>query len=238
MTKEVSNTKDNKDKTYATFKGFDGKQELSGKSLLDYFDNIVRQAFNDVKGHRFNSSNIDALYYMWCGSYSPLFGKDVIRTFELYFVDDKEIRKEHKNSYYDFYQDENIVIDILKNFGLDKSGHIINGHVPVKTKEGESPVKANGRLFIIDGGMSKSYQKSTGIAGYTMISDSVHLSIATHKPYEEGKFNTPETEEVENIAKNGRLRIKDTDRGKEILEKIKDLKELLNAYRQGLIKEG
>ena len=162
----------------------------------------------------------------------------MIRTFELYFLDDKEIQKEHKNPYYSFYQDENIVIDILNNFGLGKDGHIVNGHVPVKTKEGESPVKANGRLFIIDGGMSKSYQKSTGIAGYTLISDSVHLTIATHMPYKKGEFNTPETKEVENIAKNGRLRIKDTDRGKEILEKREDLKELLNAYREGKIKEG
>ena len=174
---------------------------------------------------------------MWCGKLSPLFGKDVIRTFELYFVDDKAIQKEHKNYYYDFYQDENIAIKILETFGLDETGHIINGHVPVKRKEGESPVKANGRLFIIDGGMSKGYQKSTGIAGYTMISDSRHLTIATHKPFEKGKLNTPETEEVENIAKNGRLRIKDTDRGREILERISDLKELLNAYRTGLLKE-
>lgn len=228
----------NNDKTYASFCGFSGKEDLKGKALLDYFDNIIRQAYNDVKAHRFGSDNVDALFYLWCGRFSPLFGKDVIRTFELYFLDDKEIQKEHKNPYYSFYQDENIVIDILNNFGLGKDGHIVNGHVPVKTKEGESPVKANGRLFIIDGGMSKSYQKSTGIAGYTLISDSVHLTIATHMPYKKGEFNTPETKEVENIAKNGRLRIKNTDRGKEILEKIEDLKELLNAYREGKIKEG
>ena len=109
--------------------------------------------------------------------------------------------------------------------------------MPVKTLKGETPVKANGRLFIIDGGMSKSYQKSTGIAGYTLISDSVHLTIATHKPFERGKFNTPDTKEIENIAVNGRLRIKDTDRGKEIMAKIDDLKELLDAFRNGLIKE-
>ena len=205
---------------------------------MDYFDNIVRLAYNDVKAPRFGSDNVDALYYMWCGKYSPLFGKDVIRTFELYFVEDAEVRVEHKNAYYNFYQDEETVISILKNFGLNETGHIINGHVPVKTLRGESPVKANGRLFIIDGGMSKGYQKSTGIAGYTMISDSVHLTIATHKPYEKGKMNTPETKEIENVAKNGRLRIKDTDRGKEIMNRISDLKELLVAYREGRIKEG
>ena len=222
---------------YDTFKGFDGKQNLSGKSLLDYFETIIRGAYNDVNLHKFDSDNVDAMYYMWCGSKSPLFGKDTIKTFEIYFVEDKEVQVENKNPYYKFYQDENIAIKILKSFGLDETGHIINGHVPVKVLKGESPIKANGRLFIIDGGMSKSYQKSTGIAGYTLISDSIHLTIATHKPFEKGKLNTPETKEVENIAKNGRLRVRDTDRGKEIMAKIEDLKELLNAYRNGLIKE-
>ena len=222
---------------YAVFKGFDNRQHLSGKELLDYFESVIRSANNDVKMHNFDSDNIDAMYYMWCGSLSPLFGKDTIKTFELYFIDDKDAQVEHKNEYYNIYQNENIVMGILKNFGLGENGHIINGHVPVKVLKGESPVKANGRLFIIDGGMSKSYQKSTGIAGYTLISDSVHLTIATHKPYEKGKFNTPDIQEVENIAKNGRLRIRDTDRGKAIMEKIEDLKELLNAYRKGLIKE-
>lgn len=225
------------DGEYAIFKGFDGNQLLKEKSLLDYFEKIIRAANNDVKLHIFESDNIDAMFYMWCGSMSPLFGKDTIKTFELYFLAEKEAQVENKNAYYKFYQDERIAIDILNKFGLDKTGHIINGHVPVKTLKGESPVKANGRLFIIDGGMSKSYQKSTGIAGYTLISDSVHLTIATHKPYEKGKMNTPETQEVENIAVNGRLRIKDTDRGKEIMAKISDLKELLDAFRSGLIKE-
>ena len=226
-----------KDGNYAVFKGFDGKQHLSGKSLLDYFENIIRNAYNDVKMNINQSDNIDAMYYMWCGSMSPLFGKDTIKTFELYFVDDEDVQIENKNEYYNLYQDEKIAIGILNNFGLNSSGHIINGHVPVKVLKGESPVKANGRLFIIDGGMSKSYQKSTGIAGYTLISDSVHLTIATHKPFEKGKYNTPEILEVENIAKNGRLRIRDTDRGIEILDKINDLKDLLEAYRSGQIKE-
>ncbi|MBR1453715.1 MAG: fructose-bisphosphatase class III, partial [Lachnospiraceae bacterium] len=226
-----------KDGKYAVFKGFDGKQNLSGKELLDYFEKIIRNANSDVKMHNFDSDNVDAMFYMWCGSMSPLFGKDTIKTFELYFVGEKETQVENKNEYYKLYQDEKTVIKILNSFGLNENGHIINGHVPVKVLKGESPVKANGRLFIIDGGMSKSYQKSTGIAGYTLISDSVHLTIATHKPFDKEKFDTPEIKEVENIAKNGRIRIKDTDRGKVIMEKIADLKELLVAYRNGLIKE-
>ena len=226
-----------KDGKYAVFSGFDNKQSLSGKALLDYFDDIIRKANNDFKMHKYDSDNIDAMYYMWCGRFSPLFGKDTIKTFELYFVDDKEVQVENKNEYYKLYQDESVVIDILKNFGLSETGHIINGHVPVKVLKGESPVKANGRLFLIDGGMSKSYQKSTGIAGYTLISDSVHLTIASHKPFEKGKFNTPDIQEIENIAKNGRIRIRDIDRGKKIKAQIEDLKELLYAYRNGLIKE-
>lgn len=227
----------NDDGTYVKFNGFDGKVSVSDKSLLDYFDNIARKAYVDSKNGNTNSDNVDAMFYMWCGKYSPVFGKDCIRTFELYFLAEKEPQKENKNYYYKIYQDENVVIDILKKFGLNENGHIVNGHVPVKFKDGESPVKANGRLLVIDGGLSKSYQKSTGIAGYTLISDSVHLTIATHKPFEKGKFNTPETKEVENIAKNGRLRIKDTDKGIMFFKQIEELKELLEAYRSGLIEE-
>ena len=222
---------------YAVFNGFDGKGKYSGKALMDYFENTIRSAYNDYKLRKFDSENIDAMYYMWCGSLSPLFGKNKLRTFEIYFIDDAEIKKEIKNEYYNLYQNENIVQGILDNFGLDETGHIINGHVPVKTKDGESPIKANGKLFIIDGGLSKGYQKSTGIAGYTLISDSVHLTIATHKPYQKDKLNTPETCEVETIAKNGRLRVRDTDKGIELQNKINELKDLLSAYREGLIKE-
>ena len=227
----------NENMTYAVFNGFDNKQKLSGKNLLDYFELIVKNAYNDVMSNKKCTDNLDALYYMWCGKFSPLFGKDVIRTFERYFIDDKSTHVENMNPYYKFYHDEKIIVDILSNFGLGKDGHIINGHVPVKTISGESPIKANGRLFIIDGGMAKSYQKSTGIAGYTLISDSVHLTIATHKPYDSTNPSSPEVKEVETIAKNGRIRIKDTDRGKEILDKIDSLKELLKAYRDGIIKE-
>lgn len=225
------------DGQYEIFKGFDGKQKLVCKNLLEYFDDIIRKAYRDYNEGYHYSSYIDGMYYLWCGKHSPLFGKDKIRTFELYYCAEKEIQVEKKNKYYEFYQDEKKVIGILKDFGLTEKGHIINGHVPVKTKQGESPIKANGRLFVIDGGLSKGYQKSTGIAGYTLIIDSVHITIAAHTPYEKGKYNTPNVTEVEDISGGSRVRIKDTDKGKELLGQINDLKELLKAYREGKIKE-
>lgn len=227
----------NEDKTFHKYEGFDGKQNYYCKCLMDYFERIIRAAYVDFKQKNFDSDNIDAMYYMWCGKHSPLFGKDKIKTFEMYFLEDKSTHKEKKNYYYDYYQDEQVAINILKEFGLDKTGHIINGHVPVKTKDGESPIKANGRLFIIDGGMSKSYQKSTGIAGYTMIADSRHITIAAHMPIDKQKFNTPMTTDVEELAGGGRVRVRDTDNGKEILKEIEDLEALLKAYRDGIIEE-
>ena len=216
---------------------FDGSGQISGKEYLDYLNDKIKSAYNDVANNIRNSDNIDFMYYMWCGKYSPVFGRDKMRTFELYFVDDKDIKKEKEDLYYNFAYQEKYAIKILVEFGLNIDGHIINGHVPVKQKDGESPVKANGRLYIIDGGLSKGYQKKTGIAGYTLIFDSIHLTLATHKPFEKGKFNTPVTNEVEKVAKTDRLYVRDTDNGKLIAQKIKDLEDLLLAYKKGLIKQ-
>ena len=218
-------------------KGFYDDNIYSGKSLLDYFENIVRNAYKDRIDGKEESEYIDLMYYLCCGRYSPLFGKDVIRTFEMYFVDDKEIRKEHSNPYYKVVDTEEGAIKILKEFSLGKNSHIINGHVPVKTMQGENPVKANGKVFIIDGGLSKSYQKKTGIAGYTLIYDSKRLSIATHQAYRKGKFNTPMIETVEEVDKGKAILVRDTDVGKDIKRQIQDLRDLLLAYEQGIIKE-
>ena len=218
-------------------KGFYDDNVYSGKSLLDYFENIVRNAYKDRVEGKEESEYIDLMYYLWCGRYSPLFGKDVIRTFELYFVDDKDIRKEHSNPYYKVIDTEEGANKILEEFGLGENSHIINGHVPVKTMQGENPVKANGKVFIIDGGLSKSYQTKTGIAGYTLIYDSKRLSIATHQAYKKGKFNTPMIDTVEEVDKGKAILVRDTDVGKGIKRQISDLKDLLMAYDQGLIKE-
>ena len=225
------------DGDFLDIKTFDGKKNIHGKQYFDYLNNIISSAYNDFANNNYNSDNIDFMYYLWCGKNSPLFGKDKIRTFEMYFFDDKEIKKEIPNPYYSYINNEKYAIKVLNEFSLTVDGHIINGHVPVKKKDGESPVKANGRVYIIDGGLSKSYQQKTGIAGYTLIFNSTHLTLAQHKIYEKGKFNTPVTEDIEKVAKNNRLYVKDTDNGKEIMKQIDDLNELLIAYKKGLIKQ-
>ena len=177
------------------------------------------------------------MWYLWCGPKSPLYGKDKMAFFERYCIDDKELHKERYNDYYVFSESVDVCSRILGMFGLDeRKGHIINGHVPVKIKNGESPVKAGGRLFVIDGGISKAYQKATGIAGYTLIYDSHSLSLAEHKPFIFGESeHTPKIRLVEKLE--SRANISDTDKGQELLEKINDLRELLKAYKSGRIKE-
>lgn len=209
---------------------------LSGKNLLDYFNEKIMQAYFEHEGSELKQRCIDRMWYMWCGRKSPLFGKDTIRTFEIYFVEDKETHVEKYNPYYKFVNDKNICINILREFGLPDSGHIINGHVPVKVGKGESPIRGEGRLYFIDGGLSKAYQSKTGIAGYTLIYDSVHMTLAAHKPYRKDCDNTPDIMEIETLT-DDRVRVKDTDNGVEIRKQIDDLMDLLEAYRSGRIKE-
>ena len=212
-------------------------REYSGKDLLDRIDIIVDKAYFARKNTEESKNSCDFMWYLWCGNKSPLYGKDKMAFFERYFVDDKSLHKECYNSYYTYSTEEKVCDRIFEMFGIDpKQGHIINGHVPVKIKDGESPVKAGGKLFVIDGGISKAYQKTTGIAGYTLIYDSHSLSIAEHKPFVAGESeHTPQVYVVEKMER--RVNISDTDRGEEILEKIEDLRELLKAYRDGSIKE-
>lgn len=214
----------------------DGKS-FSGKELLDKLGEIVNQAYFLHEGTKEKENACDFMWYLWCGPKSPLFGKDKMAFFESYYIDDENLRKEKYNEYYLFSENEDVCCKILKMFGIsEKMGHIINGHVPVKIKNGESPIKADGKLFVIDGGISKAYQKTTGIAGYTLIYDSHSLLLAKHKPFISGKSeHTPELQIVERLEQ--RANISDTDKGKELLEKIGDLRELLRAYHTGEIKE-
>ncbi|MGN1341141.1 MAG: fructose-1,6-bisphosphatase [Oscillospiraceae bacterium] len=211
--------------------------EYSGKALLDKLDEIANKAYFMKAGEEKDYA-ADYLWYLWSGACSPLYGKDKMAFFERYFLDDKELHRENYNAYYHYSEQAEVCGWILEMFGLDpKRGHIINGHVPVKIKNGESPVKAGGRLFVIDGGISKAYQKATGIAGYTLIYDSHSLNLAEHKPFIAGESeHTPEIHLVEKLDR--RANISDTDKGAELLEQIHDLRELLNAYRSGEIKEG
>ena len=210
----------------------------SGKALFDFLNQKIVDAYFLVDPAKADekADAEDLTWYLWCGPNSPLFGKDKMATFERIFLDEKELYVENYNPYYKLSQKEEIVNKILEEFGLDPSvAHIINGHVPVKVKKGESPVKAGGKLFIIDGGLSKAYHAQTGIAGYTLIYNSKHLALAEHKPFDPTKENTPEIKVVERMKQ--RILVKDTDNGKELLAQISDLKDLLEAYHNGLIKQ-
>lgn len=208
----------------------------SGKRLLDYLEDVVKMAYFLPDDDPTKDWYRDFMWYLWCGPKSPVYGKDNMATFENYFVADKAAAKENMNPYYKLCEKEEFCNKILKEFGLPIEGsHIINGHVPVKLKDGESPIKGNGKLFVIDGGLSKSYQPKTGIAGYTLIFNSHHLALAEHKPFDRNHENTPKVMIVEKMKK--RVMVADTDTGKELAAKIADLKELVAVYRGGIIKE-
>ena len=220
----------------------DGKR-YRGKELYDILDNYARKGYyskNDPAGMRRAQ---DYIWYIWAGPNSPVFGKDKMATFERYFVEDKETHKEIKNSYYSLLDNEEVLNRILEEFGLDThKSHIINGHVPVELKKGESPIKCDGKLLIIDGGFSKAYQSKTGIAGYTLVANSHGMRLVAHEPFEsteaailhESDIFSDST--VVEVAAN-RIRVSDTDIGRELRESIKQLELLLQAYRDGSIVE-
>lgn len=217
-------------------------RKYKGKALYDVLDTYVRKAFFALDPLE-REKGKDILWYIWSGPGSPLFGKSKMATFERYFLKEPETHKEVKNAYYGLLENETVVNSILQEFGLDtEHGHIINGHVPVHHMSGESPVKCNGKLLVIDGGFSKAYQKETGIAGYTLIFNSFGLILAAHEPFTSAENAiTQETDIVSDsilvkrVAK--RMVVGDTDNGKALQERIDELKQLLDAYRSGLIKE-
>ncbi|MCY6959386.1 fructose-1,6-bisphosphatase [Clostridium brassicae] len=220
-----------------------GNKKYKGKELLDRFDSIAREAYfykDNPKKKRFA---LDMMWYLWCGPNSPEFGKLKMTTFERYFIDDNLTHKETRNHYYKYRDNETIFKNILREFNLNPdTSHIINGHIPVKTKEGESPIKANGRLLVIDGGFCKAYQPETGIAGYTLIYNSYGLLLTSHEPFESIRKAIEEEKDIlsstvilEHVV--SRKRVEDTDIGQEIKKQVKDLEMLLIAYRKGLLKE-
>ena len=211
---------------------------LSGKAYMDYLNRKIMNAYfmDESEDPEEKSFCVDLLWYLWCGPRSPLFGKDKLTSFEHCFIDDPLSHVERYNLYYHFSREEEYVDMILRDFGLDPSkSHLINGHVPVRTSRGERPIKANGKLYIIDGGLSKAYHKKTGIAGYTLLYSSEYIALAEHMPFDKGRKNTPDIRITERFS--SRIRVRDTDTGRELLTRISDLTELLEAYRSGLIKE-
>ena len=217
-------------------------EKLKGKALFDRLEGIVRKGFTSDEFSDIVKAG-DMLWFLWNSSGSPLFGKAKMATFERYVTEDKEAKKERKNPYYTLVCNPATAEMILEEFGLDpKNGIIINGHVPVKQLEGEEPVKADGKVFMIDGGFSKAYQKETGIAGYTLIYNSLGKYIVAHKAFtstEDAVKNGYDimSDNVYSISERKRVYVKDTDRGREIIEEIEELTDLIEAYKNGEIKE-
>ena len=221
---------------------FRGKKYI-GMEYLDAVERTMREGYFNKAHTEAKRECMDYIWYMWCGEDSPLFGKKKMTTFERYFIDDKTTHKEEKNPYYTLRNEESVCEHVLEAFGLDpKSSHIVNGHVPVKVVKGESPIKANGRLFVIDGGFSKAYQKETGIAGYTLIYNSHGMVLVSHEPFVSTDRAIAEEKDIlsSTVAlqyTQDRIRVKDTDIGKKLQESIAELEKLLYAYQNGIIKE-
>lgn len=217
-------------------------QIYKGRSFMDRVERLAREGYFATDPER-RQYGQDAMWYLWSGARSPLFGKDKMATFERYFVADESTYREKQNPYYDYRDNVKMVRSILEEFGLDpQTGRIINGHVPVKVKKGQKPLKANGQLIVIDGGLAKAYQKETGIAGYTLISNSYGLLLAEHRPFESVEKAVREEVDMESRTESiatypRRMLVKDTDKGKAIERRISDLQQLLEAFRAGLIKE-
>ena len=219
-------------------------KEYWGEKLLKKVDQLVRTAYFGEEGSEEKSFALDYMWYLWCGPDAPSFDKDKMATFERYFVADKSLHKETKGYYYTLRNEVEVCNNILREFGIDPEAHahIINGHVPVKTIKGEQPIKAEGKLLVIDGGFSKAYQPETGIAGYTLVYHSHGLQLVQHEPFQSRQKAIEEGLDIKSTTflvefNSQRMMVKDTDKGRELRTQIEDLKKLLVAYRTGLIKD-
>lgn len=217
-------------------------KKFKGRSLYDALDRYVRKGFFALDDYD-RENGKDIMWYIWLSPNSPLFGKNKMATFERYFLAEKETHLEKKNPYYQLLENEEVIDNVMREFGLSPDeAYIVNGHVPVKRKNGESPVKCNGKVMVIDGGFSKAYQKETGIAGYTLIYNSYGLRLVAHEPFESTEAAIKRESDIHSesmIIKRvmERRLVGDTDAGMELREQIADLEVLLAAYRSGEIKE-
>ncbi|MBQ9297029.1 MAG: fructose-1,6-bisphosphatase [Paludibacteraceae bacterium] len=216
-------------------------QRVSGKALMDRTDEIIRQAFYGEG--KAKQDALDYMLYLWEGENSPLYNKDKMTTLERYFLADKDTWTEKKGAYFTLADDKKVCENILKEFGLDPAtGRIINGHVPVRTIKGETPIRADGKRFVIDGGFSKPYQEKTGIAGYTLIYNSHGIQLVEHESFESREQAVLSGSDIHSRAllqdfSGHRIRIKDTDKGKELLRQLESLEQLLHAYKTGTLRE-
>jgi len=216
-------------------------EPLSGRAYIDRAEQIARQGYFGKRGSPERAFALDFFWYLWCGPHSPLFGREKMATFERYFLEDTTLHEEIKDPYYTYVYTAEHAGRILEEFGLDpETGHIINGHVPVQVRKGESPVKAGGRLFVIDGGLSRAYQGKTGIAGYTLIFDSREIQLVSHEPFPPVQEALRREQDIHATLAyrepcRKRLRVADTDNGQQLKEQIEELRLLVEAYRQGVL---
>lgn len=218
-------------------------EKVSGKSLMDKAEQLARDGYFGKPGSEEKEYGKDFLWFLWCGCYSPVYGKNKMTSFERYFIEDESTWVEIKDEYYNLVEKASICDKILKEFGIDPKAfaHIINGHVPVKIKKGESPVKAGGKLLVIDGGLSRAYQQVTGLAGYTLLFNSHGLLLSAHDAFDSVERAIKEEKDIHStldvieLAPN-RLLVEDTDAGKAQSKKIDDLKALVEAYNKGIVK--
>lgn len=218
-------------------------RRYKGRELMQHIGMMVRTAFQSDSGEEERRYATDYFLYLWCGADSPLFDKGKMATFERYFVADKATWKEDKGSYFRLRDREEVADYILDAFGVSgPNRHIINGHVPVKATKGENPIKANGKLMVIDGGFSKAYHSETGIAGYTLVYHSRGFQLVQHEPFTSTEDAIKKGTDIKSTTQivemsNHRMRVADTDKGVELRRQVADLEELLYAYRHGYIKE-
>lgn len=218
-------------------------KKYSGRALMHHTGMQIRTAFQQDSVPEERDYAIDYFLYLWCGPDSPLFDKSKMATFERYFIADKETHVEEKGYYFKLRDDEKVIDHILDAFGVVGSNrHIINGHVPVRTLKGENPIKANGKLMVIDGGFSKAYHNETGIAGYTLVYHSRGFQLVQHEPFTSAEDAIQRGTDIKSTTQivemsNRRMLVADTDIGVELRKQIDDLEELLYAYRHGYIKE-
>lgn len=218
-------------------------KEYAGRALYDILDSYARKGYYSQQDLSEKKKGQDILWYIWSGPNSPVFGKDKMTTFERYFIEDKAAHVETKNSYYRLNENEEILNRILEEFGLDvQKSHIVNGHVPVELKKGQTPIRCGGKLLIIDGGFSKAYQGKTGIAGYTLVANSHGMRLVAHETFESTEAAIKNESDIfsDSIIVETyphRKRVAETDVGTQLRESIRQLEELLQAYREGLIIE-
>ena len=220
-----------------------GGKERKGKEFLDYAEKVARKAHYDKRGTPEREFSQDFLWWLWAGRNSPIFGRDRMTTFERRFIKDESTWAEPKNAYYSYYHDPAVCDMLLKEFGLEgPHSHIVNGHVPVKAKKGESPIKGGGKLLVIDGGFSKAYQPTSGIAGYTLIFNSRRLRIVSHQPFAGKRAAIRNNHDIANDSQTieqmeTRMKVAQTDEGRHLQVQVDDLLRLLEAYRSGAVAE-